>query len=61
MSETGVAELLAEVVALREMVAREVSALTARLERLNARIDDLTVRAVSGGFVPETRRLFDRN
>jgi hypothetical protein len=43
------------------MVAREVSALMTRLERLNARVDELTVRALSGGFVPETSRLFDDN
>jgi hypothetical protein len=43
------------------MVAREVSALTGRLERLSARVDALAARAMWGGFVPETSRLLDDN
>jgi hypothetical protein len=61
MSEDAVAVMLAEIAKLRDFVAGQVEALTREMKRLQARVDWLTVRAVSAGFVPERSRLFDDN
>jgi ubiquinone biosynthesis protein UbiJ len=60
MSEDAVAVMLAELAELRAFVAGQVEALSREMARLQARVEQLEIRAVSALFVPDPR-LLDNN